>query len=82
MTIHKTVYNSRLLPPYSYTVECGGKKAEFRRGEELKVGEWVKSIWAEEEDGIFNVYSPAYIFYNIDWDADHILYAKYEKEAQ
>lgn len=79
MTIQKTVYNSKLLPPYSYTVECGGWKAEFKREDKNKIGEWINLVWAEEEDGFFNVYSPAYIYYNIDWDSDHILYAKYER---
>ena len=81
MKVTKTVYNSRLREPYSYTVECNGKKAEFQHGEESKVSEWVKGIWDEQEDGFFNTYSPAYIYYNIDWDCDHVLYAKYERIA-
>lgn len=72
MTINKTIINSRLLPPDSYTVECGGKKAHFSADEKLKVGDWIMSIW---KTGNFQ---PAYVYYNIDWDSDHVLYAKYE----
>ena len=73
MKITKTVYNSRLIPPDSYTVECAGQKKTFPVSEAKKVGEWVEGIWENE---FFP--SPAYIYYNIGWDADHILYAKYE----
>ncbi len=78
--IIKTVYNHNLRQPDSYTVECGGKKATFKYGDEAKVGAWIEDVWADEEDGFFNVYSPAYVYYNIDWDCDHVLYAKYEKK--
>ena len=78
--IQKTVYNRRLMEPYSVTVECGGKKAEFRYEEQKKAGDWMLATWKEQEDGFFNTHEPAYVYYNIDWDADHILYAKYELE--
>lgn len=77
-TICRTIYNAKLITPYSVTVECAGQKAEFRWKERQKVGEWMEQVWKEQEDGFFNTHSPAYVFYNIDWDADHILYAKYE----
>lgn len=79
--IIKTVYNHNLRKPDSYTVEYGGHKATFKRGEEAMIGDWIQDIWTAEEDGIFNVHSPAYVYYNIDWDCDHVLYAKYEKEG-
>lgn len=80
-TIHRTVYNKGLIEPFSITVECAGKKAEFRWEERQKVGNWMMDVWKEQEDGFFNTHSPAYIFYNVDWDSDHILYAKYELEG-
>lgn len=80
MNVVKTVFNRSLLPPDSYTVEIDGVKANFNRGEESKVGEFIKSLWAKEEDLFgFSVYSPAYVYYNIGWDNDHVLYAKYER---
>ena len=77
--IKRSVYNSRLMEPDSITVECAKQKATFSYAERSKVGEWVNAIWDSEEDGFFNNYSPAYVYYNIDWDCDHVLYAKYEK---
>ena len=74
MKIKKTVYNHNLRKPDSYTVECGQHKRFFNAGEEKKVGEWVKGLWRQGED------SPAYVYYNIDWDCDHVLYCKYEFE--
>lgn len=78
-TVKRTVFNERLIEPYSVTVECGGKEIEFRWEERAKVGEWIDQIWKEQEDEFFYIYSPAYVFYNIDWDSDHVLYAKYER---
>lgn len=77
-TIQRTIYNPKLREPFSVTVECSGEKAEFRWEERQKVGEWLTQVWKNQEDGFFNTHSPAYVFYNIDWDADHVLYAKYE----
>ena len=79
MEIKKTIYNPRLLPPDGYTVECAGRKANFSKGEEVKAAEWIMDIWKEQEDPFFPHFAPAYLFYNIDWDADHELYAKYER---
>lgn len=77
-TIQKTIYKPRLLEPYSITVECGTKKAKFKYEDRAKAGDWMMDTWKEQEDGFFNTHFPAYVYYNIDWDADHILYAKYE----
>lgn len=76
MKITKTVYNSHLLTPDSVTVQCGDQKKDFSYAERGKVGEWMKSIWENE---FFP--TPAYVYYNIDWDSDHILYCKYECEV-
>ena len=77
-TIRKTVYNRRLITPHSITVECGNKKAEFKYDARCWIGDWIKAVWKEQEDGLFNTHTPAYVYYNIDWDADHILHSKYE----
>ena len=47
MTRFKTIINPRLATPDSYTVECGGKKARFPKGEETDIGKWIESVWAE-----------------------------------
>lgn len=73
MAIVKTTYNTNLRTPDSYTVECGNKRKMFDVTEKSKVGEWVKSVWENEF-----LPSPAYVYYNIGWDNDHILYCKYE----
>lgn len=78
-TINRTVYNPKLCEPYSVTVECGNMSSDFRWKDRAKVGDWMMAIWKSQEDGLFNTYSPVYVFYNIDWDSDHILYAKYER---
>lgn len=69
----KTVYNTNLRTPDSYTVECAGKTKTFDRGDESKIGEWLTSIWLNE---FFP--SSAMIYYNIDWDCDHVLFCKYD----
>ena len=75
--ILKTIFNANLLPADSYTVECGSNRRDFPRGSEKQIGEWVRSIWDEE---IFP--SPAYVYKNIGWDSDHVLYCKYEKNPE
>ena len=76
MNIIRTIYNDNLLPPDGITVECGSKKAHFDVKndvrEKLKVGEWITSVWKSGE------IQPAFVYYDIDWDSDHVLYAKYE----
>ena len=76
MKIHKTVINNRLLPPDSYTVEIGNFKKMFSAREKVEVADWIMSVW---ESG--NI-EPAYVYYNIDWDSDHVLYAKYELDSE
>ena len=73
MTRVKTIINPRLATPDSYTVECGGKKARFPKGKETDIGKWIESVWAEQP-----VPKTAYVYFNIDWDADHVLYCKYD----
>lgn len=82
MKVKKTVYKPDLLPAESYTIRCGDRKREFKRGEEKKAGAWLLGIWEEEKDEFFSgPLTPAYVYYNIGWDADDILYCKYEAEG-
>ena len=76
MKIIRTIYQDRLLPPDSITVECGSKKQDFGVDDKLKVGEWIKAVWKSGE------IQPAYVYYNITWDSDHVLYAKYELASE
>ena len=69
--IIKTVYNHNLRKPDSYTIECGGYKATFKCGEESMIGEWILDIWAMADEA--RPAEPAYVYYNIDWDCDHVL---------
>lgn len=77
MQIIKTVYNENLRTPDGYTVTCGEKRKNFNKGEEENAGKWIRSAWDSE---IFP--SPAYVYYNIGWDNDHVLYCKYEVRAE
>ena len=70
--IEKIIVNPNLRTPDSYTVRCGGKQAYFKKGDELKVGEWILDTW--KDDFIPPV---AEVYYNIDWDCDNVLYCKY-----
>lgn len=69
----KTVYAHNLRPADSYTVECGCHKKTFPASDARAVGEWIKQIWGNEL-----IPKPAYVYANIDWDCDHVLYCKYE----
>lgn len=75
MTIIRTVFNDNLLPPDSYTVECGSRKARFPVDDKSAIGEWIMSVWREGD------IAPAYVYYNINWDSDHVLFAKYELDS-
>lgn len=79
MEIKKTVYNSRLRDPWTYIVTCGGNVARFDASEKAKVGEWIISAWKSQEDGFFNTYSPAYVYYKYDYESNESLYCKYER---
>lgn len=76
MKIIRTIINDRLLPPDGITVECGNRKEHFKPDDKLKVGEWIKAVWMSGE------IQPAYVYYDIDWDSDHVLYAKYELASE
>ena len=71
--LRRTIYNNNLRTPDSITVECGSHIKTFPASDKRAVGEWVREIWNNE---FFP--EPAYLYFNIDWDCDHILYCKYE----
>lgn len=71
--IQKTIYNENLRHPDSITVECGNERKTFDERDKAGIGEWIQSIWNKE---FFP--APAYVYYNIGWDADHVLYCRYE----
>ena len=75
MKINKTIYHSNLLPPDSYTVEIGNKTKFFPVSEKKNIANWIKSVWKTEPE-----YHPAYIYFNIGWGNDHVLYCKYDWE--
>ena len=79
--IHRTIYNSRLRTPFSITAKCGEKKIDFKYEDCHNLGKWMMTAWKEQEDEFFYTHPPVYVYYNIDWDADNILYAKYELEG-
>lgn len=69
----KTVYCNGLRKPDSYTVRCGNESTNIKAGEEEKVGRWIDKIWEGQL-----CKKPAYVYYNIGWDNDDVLYCKYE----
>ena len=71
--IEKTIYKPNLLPAYSYTVICGKFKKEFLATNKREIGAYVVNIWKNQ---LFP--EPAFIYANITWDFDNILYCKYE----
>lgn len=71
--VKKTVYQQNLRSPDSYTVECDGQVRNFPASNKLDIGKWISQIW---DNSFFP--APAYVYCNIDWDSDHILYCKYE----
>ena len=79
MKIEKTIYNHNLRKPDSIKVICGSNKKTFNQVDDLKaIGNYIKSIWEEEKKNNFGLFfSEAYIYYNIDWDCDNILFCKY-----
>ena len=82
MNIIKTVYadENKYLPADSYDVVCADKKANFSANEKLNVGEWIKSVW--EEQDFFP--APAYVYMRIpngvfDYDDTIVRLCQYEK---
>lgn len=73
MVVKKTVYQSNLRTADSYTVKCGDQSRIFPAAEKASIGSWISQIW---NSSLFP--EPAYVYCNIDWDSDGILYCKYE----
>lgn len=80
MEIKRTVYNRRLLDPWTYIVTCGGNVAHFDASEKAKVGEWIISVWESQEDGFFNTYSPAYVYFKYDYEEKLKVHAEIERQ--
>ena len=78
-TIHKTVYNPKLIDPRTYIVICGGKKASFDASQKAEVGKWIMSVWETQEGKFFNLYFPAFVYYKWDYESNETLYCKYER---
>lgn len=75
MKITKTIYNTNLMSPDSIDVVCGEHSRTFDVKDKQEIGKWLLEIWNDE---FFP--TPAYVYYNINWDRDHVYYCKYEAE--
>ena len=83
----KTVYNHNLLSPDYITARIGNHKikvttryngATYKDACE-KIAQWSIDIWeAQEVETLGLFYEPLYLYYDINWDADNILYCKYD----
>lgn len=74
MTITRTIFNANLKRPDSIRVECGEYAKVFAYCDRSQIGAWIKGIWAQDEF----FHSAAYVYYDIDWDCNHVLYCIYE----
>ena len=85
--VKKTIYNHNLLPP-DYVIAKIGKHSikETTRYNEAtykdackKIAQWAIEIWEGQEVENFGLfYEPLYLYYDINWDADNILYCKFD----
>lgn len=80
MRVLRHIYNYNLRTPDSVTVEVGSHKRLFAYEDRKEVAPWVEQIWQQELDAgkSYEECTPAYIYYNIDWDCDHVLFARYK----
>ncbi len=83
------VYNRNLRNPDSITVECGKEKKTFPVGEYTnrmtvlaKVEQWILELWKKEREKSFGFVPlpKARVYFNIDWDSDHVLFCDYVAE--
>ena len=79
MKVIRKIFNHNLRMPDSVTVEVGKHKAIFSYEDRKQVAPYVEEIWKKELDAGKSLEdcTPAYIYYNIDWDCDHVLFARY-----
>lgn len=80
--ITKTIYNNNLRTPDRVRVRIGKIEKYFAYpSEKDEVMKFIENHWnaQENEQFFFGDYDDAYIYYDIDWDSDNILYCKYEK---
>ena len=79
MKIKRFIYNPNLREPDGITVECGREKKHFKPDEKREVGKWLTDLWTKQQDENFGlILTPeARVYYDIDWDSDHVLYCKF-----
>lgn len=78
MKLVKTIYNTNLRKPDYYTVEVGNIRKMFPASQKKEIGKFISTVWKEQEQ-YKEQPDEAYIYYNIDWDSDHVLYCSYKK---
>lgn len=86
ITMNVTVYNRNLRHPDSIAVECGKNKKTFAVGSYQNImdviwiiEQWILIIWKEQRANTFGFLPlpKARVFFNIDWDADNVLFCEY-----
>ena len=78
MILVKTIYNTNLRKPDYYTVEVGNIRKMFPASQKNEIGKFIITVWKEQEQ-YKEESDEAYIYYDIDWDSDHVLYCSYKK---
>lgn len=79
MKVERVLINPWLREPDRITVECGPYKRYFKPDEKPEVGKWLKSLWEQEQEENFGLilHREARVYYDIDWDSDHVLFCKF-----
>jgi hypothetical protein len=79
MKVNRVIYNHNLREPDRITVFCGKEKKHFKPSEKREVGNWLTRLWEQQMEENFGlILTPeARVYYDIDWDCDHILYCKF-----
>lgn len=71
--IVKTVYVPNIRKPDRIKAVCGEERLYVSPTNSKMIGAWAKEIWSKQMFA-----EPVYIYYDIDWDNDNVLYCKYE----
>ena len=85
--VKKTVYNHNLLSPDYITAKIGKysikettryNNASYKDACN-KISQWAIEIWEVQKlENLGAFYEPLYLYYDINWDADNILYCKFD----
>lgn len=78
MTLVKTIYENNLRTPFNVRVECGKSVKIFEHYDEDEILKWLTPIWKQQLEETILIAYPAFVYFNLTWDFDHILYCKYE----